>query len=239
MNVATFYRFVSLDDTRAVAARVHDLATQYTLRGTFLIAREGINATLTGAAVARFIEQLERDPRFSQLRVRYSHGEAGNPIFYRLKIKLRDELISMRCAVDPARRTGLHVDAREWNRLLDQPDVTVIDARNRYEVALGSFPGAIDPGTRSFREFPAFAATLDPVRHRRVALFCTGGIRCEKASALLLERGFDEVYQLDGGILSYLADVGADNRFSGECFVFDQRVSVNVGAVQDKRRRRR
>ena len=175
----------------------------------------------------RFVEQLEGDPRFAQLPVRYSHGEPDNPIFYRLKIKLRDELISMRCDVDPARRTGVHVDAREWNRLLDQPDVTVIDARNRYEVALGTFPGAIDPGTRSFREFPAFAATLDPTRHRRVAMFCTGGIRCEKASALLLERGFDAVYQLDGGILNYLADAGADNRFSGECFVFDQRVSVN------------
>ncbi len=227
MNVATFYRFVAIDDPHAIAAHVQDLAAQCDLRGTILLACEGINATVTGDAVARFVEQLERDPRFAGLLVRFSRGDPDNPIFYRLKVRVRNELVAMHQSVDPSRRTGVHVDAAAWNQLLDEPDVTVIDARNRYEIALGTFPGAVDPGTRSFREFPAFAATLDPARHRRVALFCTGGIRCEKASALLLERGFDEVYQLDGGVLNYLACVGADNRFSGECFVFDQRVSVN------------
>jgi UPF0176 protein len=235
MNVATFYRFVALDDPHAVAARAHDLAAQHALRGTILLAREGINATLTGEAVTLFVEQLERDSRLAHLTVRFSRGDPNNPIFYRLKVKVRNELIAMRsdvlvaghADVDPARRTGVHVDAASWNRLLDAPDVTVIDARNSYEIALGTFPRAVDPHTRSFREFPAFAETLDPARQRRVALFCTGGIRCEKASALLLERGFEEVYQLDGGILNYLACVGADNRFDGECFVFDQRVSVN------------
>lgn len=227
MNVATFYRFVALDDPHAVAAHAHDLATQFALRGTILLAHEGINATLTGEAVAQFVDHFERDPRFAHMTVRYSRGDPDNPVFYRLKVRVRSELVAIHCDVDPSRRTGVHVDAAAWNRLLDDPDVTVIDARNRYEIALGTFPGAVDPDTRSFREFPAFAETLDLARPTRVALFCTGGIRCEKATALLLERGFDEVYQLDGGILNYLACVGADNRFSGECFVFDQRVSVN------------
>ena len=229
MNVATFYRFVALDDPHAVAARAHDLATQHALRGTILLAREGINATLTGDAVALFVEQLERDPRLAHLTVRFSRGDPDNPIFYRLKVKVRSELIAMQVRGTSIRRAAPACTStpRRGINCSTTPDVTVIDARNRYEIALGTFPGAVDPGTRSFREFPAFAETLDPARQRRVALFCTGGIRCEKASALLLERGFDEVYQLDGGILNYLACVGADNRFSGECFVFDQRVSVN------------
>jgi UPF0176 protein len=233
MNVATFYRFVRIDDPSAVAARLRNLADPRELRGTILLALEGINATLTGteAALRDFIEQLQRDPRFADLPVRLSRGDPDNPIFFRMKVRVRAELIAMHCdGVDPATRTGVHVDAATWNRLLDDTDVTVIDARNRYEIALGTFPGAIDPGTESFREFPQFAAQLDPARHRRIAMFCTGGIRCEKASAYLLERGFDEVYQLDGGILNYLdacrENADAENRFAGECFVFDQRVSV-------------
>jgi UPF0176 protein len=232
MNVATFYRFVHIDDPSALAAQLRSLAGDLELRGTILLAHEGINATLAGDpdALRRFVEHLEADARFAKLAVRFSHADAANPVFFRMKVRVRAELIAMRCDdVDPARRTGQHVDATTWNRLLDDPDVTFIDARNRYEIEMGTFARAIDPGTESFREFPAFADQLDPTRHKRVAMFCTGGIRCEKASAYMLDRGFETVYQLDGGILNYLdacRETGADNRFAGECFVFDQRVSV-------------
>ena len=233
MNVATFYRFVRIEEPDALAAHLRSVAARLDLRGTILLAGEGINATLTGSteALNSFLADLRQDARFSGMPVRMSCGEADNPIFFRMKVRVRPELIAMHCdGVDPAERTGVHVDAAAWNALLDDPDVTVIDARNRYEIALGTFPGAVDPGTRSFREFPQFAAQLDPARQPRVAMFCTGGIRCEKASAYLLQRGFAQVYQLDGGILSYLDqcrdDPGAENRFAGECFVFDQRISV-------------
>ena len=170
---------------------------------------------------------MQRDARFAALRVRHSRADTDNPVFFRMKVRVRAELIAMHHPeVEPANRTGVHVDAATWNRLLDDPDVTVVDARNRYEIELGTFPGSVDPHTRSFREFPRFADTLDPREHKKVAMFCTGGIRCEKASAYLLDRGFEHVYQLDGGILEYLETAGADNRFAGECFVFDQRVSV-------------
>ncbi len=229
MNVATFYRFVRIDDPAADAAMLREWCAEFELRGTILLAHEGINATLTGTeeALHGFVERLRSDARFADLHVRGSQGNADNPIFFRMKVRVRRELIAMhRDDVDPALRTGVHVDAARWNQLLDDPDVTVVDARNGYEIALGTFPGALDPGTRSFREFPRFADTLDREKHRKVAMFCTGGIRCEKASAYLLERGFEAVYQLDGGILNYLEVAGPDNRFAGECFVFDQRVSV-------------
>jgi UPF0176 protein len=239
MNVATFYRFVRIDDPRALADWLRDDAARLELCGTIIVAHEGINATLAGApgSIAQFVERLRGDPRFADVALRLSHGADDNPVFYRLKVGVRRELIAMRRDdVDASARTGVHVDAAEWNRLLEDPAVTVIDARNRYEIELGTFPGAIDPGTRSFREFPAFADRLEPTEHRRIAMFCTGGIRCEKASAYLLERGFEAVYQLDGGILKYLDTVGAANKFIGDCFVFDRRVSVNDALTQGAHR---
>ncbi|HET6471962.1 MAG TPA: rhodanese-related sulfurtransferase [Pseudomonadales bacterium] len=230
MNVATFYRFVRIEDPHELAASLRARCTELELVGTIVLAHEGINATLAGSADAleRCIDALRADARFADVAVRHSRGTGDEPIFYRLKVGVRRELIAMhRAGVDPVVRTGEHVGAAEWNRLLDDPDVTVIDARNAYEIELGTFPGAVDPGTRSFREFPAFADGLDPATHRRVAMFCTGGIRCEKASAYLLGRGFEAVYQLDGGILNYIDTVGADNRFVGECFVFDRRVALD------------
>jgi len=229
MNVATFYRFVPIDGPESLAATLRRWCDELELRGTILVASEGINATLAGsdAALSDFFERLQRDVRFAALRVRRSRADASNAVFFRMKVRVRRELIAMhRDDVNPATRTGVHVDAAQWNRLLDDPDVTVIDARNGYEIELGTFPGAIDPRTESFREFPRFAQTLDPLEHKKIAMFCTGGIRCEKASAYLLERGFERVYQLDGGILEYLDNAGTNNRFMGECFVFDQRVSV-------------
>jgi UPF0176 protein len=235
MNVGTFYRFVRIEDPHALAVRLRSDAAAFDLCGTIVLAHEGINATLAGSldAIERFVERLRDDRRFAEVVVRHSRGAADNPIFYRLKVGVRRELIAMRRDdVDASVRTGVRVDAAEWNRLLDDPDVTVIDARNRYEIELGTFPGALDPNTDAFREFPAFADRLDPTEHRRVAMFCTGGIRCEKASAYLLQRGFEAVYQLDGGVLNYLDTAGADNRFTGDCFVFDRRVTVNDALEQ-------
>jgi UPF0176 protein len=229
MNVATFYRFVRIDAPAPLAATLRQWCAELALRGTILLAHEGINATLAGPddSLSEFFERLQRDARFAALRVRRSYADTDNAVFFRMKVRVRRELIAMHCDdVDPAKRTGVHVDAARWNRLLDDPDVTVVDARNGYEIELGTFPGAINPGTESFREFPRFAQTLDPCAHKKIAMFCTGGIRCEKASAYLLERGFEQVYQLDGGILDYLDKAGSSNRFEGECFVFDQRVSV-------------
>lgn len=228
-EVATFYRFVRLPNPLGFAERLEHRARDQGLKGTVLVAEEGLNGTLAGAGAGlrRWLDELRNEPRFADLAVRFSTATDTNPVFHRLKVRVRDEIVALRRPeVDPGRRTGQHVDGATWNRLLDDTQVTVIDTRNSYEIAVGTFPGALDPTTRSFREFPDFAATLAPEDHPRVAMFCTGGVRCEKASALLLEAGFGEVYQLDGGILNYLENAGDDNRFDGECFVFDQRVSV-------------
>lgn len=228
-EVATFYRFVRLADPRTFAQLLERRAHDAGLKGTVLVAEEGLNGTLTGAGsdLRRWLEELRADPRFADMAVRYSAAAPANPVFHRLKVHLKDEIVALRRPdLDPGRRTGQHVDAATWNRLLDDPQVTVIDTRNSYEIAVGTFPGSLDPATRSFREFPDFVATLAPKDHPRVAMFCTGGVRCEKASAYLLEAGFTQVYQLDGGILNYLENAAHDNRFDGECFVFDQRVSV-------------
>jgi UPF0176 protein len=232
MDVLTFYRFVTIDDPAGLADRLRAAATERGLAGTIVIAREGINATLAGdhAALAAFAALVQRDARFAEAALRWSTGST-EAVFYRLKVHVRDEIVALKCpGVDPSRRTGEHVDATRWNTLLDDPDVLVVDTRNRYEITVGTFPGAIDPDTRSYREFKRFAEGLDPARP--IAMFCTGGIRCEKASAYLLEQGFAEVYQLDGGILNYLDSSGDANRFVGECFVFDQRVAVTADLRQ-------
>ena len=177
------------------------------------------------------MQQLHAQPLLADMPVKFSAANAANKVFHRLKVRIKPEIVAMgRTDVDVAAGTGEHVSAQRWNELLQDPQVPVIDVRNHYETGIGTFRGAIDPHTQSFREFPDFvAARLDPERHPRVAMFCTGGIRCEKASSYLLQQGFAEVYQLDGGILNYLAQVDAgDNLFDGECFVFDQRVSVTA-----------
>ncbi len=237
MNVATFYQFVHLEALDEVRARLQDLGEDLALKGTVFLAEEGINATLSGARenLDAFVAALEEDGGCVDLPVRYSTAEPDNPVFYRLKIRIRPEIVSFgRPGIDPSFATGQHVDADRWNALLDDPDVLVIDARNDYEVSVGTFPGSLNPETTNFREFPEFVHRhLDPGVHRQIAMYCTGGIRCEKASAYLLEQGFEAVYQLDGGILEYLQSVrpGA-SRWVGECFVFDQRVSVDEGLQQ-------
>lgn len=235
-NVMTFYRFVPLDALEDWREQIEDEAAARGLRGTVLLAAEGINGTLTGTHenLVRFGEWLTAAQPFAGMQCRYSAASKENRVFYRLKVRIRPEIVSLGVPVRPALRTGVHVDAPAWNRLLEDPDVLVIDTRNSYEIEVGSFPAAVDPGTRTFREFPGFVdRELDPVRHSRVAMFCTGGIRCEKASAYLLEQGFSEVYQLDGGVLKYLETVDPEeNRWQGECFVFDQRVSVSESLAE-------
>jgi UPF0176 protein len=234
-KVATFYEFMAVPDPADLRETLLPVCETLGLLGTILLATEGINGTLAGApaAIDDFIAILRRGgekiPAFT-LEVKYSH--AGDEHFDRLKIRVKREIITFnRPEADPTMRTGAYVAARNWNAVLDDPDVTIIDTRNGFEVAMGSFDGAINPKLTSFSEFPAFVEThLDPAAHKKVAMFCTGGIRCEKASAYMLEAGFSEVFQLQGGILRYLEEVpGPENRWRGECFVFDRRVALGPG----------
>ena len=171
---------------------------------------------------------LQQDPRFAGLEVKESHVDE-NP-FYRTKVKLKEEIVTMGVSgIDPNKVVGTYVEARDWNELISDPDVLLLDTRNNYEVEIGSFAGAVNPGTNSFREFPDYVKKqLNPCKHKKVAMFCTGGIRCEKSTAYLREQGFEEVYHLKGGILKYLEEVPeSESKWEGECFVFDNRVTVN------------
>jgi UPF0176 protein len=231
-SVMTFYRFVRLAELDGLRDEFERDAAELALKGTILLAGEGINGTLAGTqqALETMRDRLRARQQFAPMRFRFSAAEDDNPVFHRLKVRIKAEIVRLdQPGVAPDRRTGEHVDAQRWNELLDDPDVVVLDTRNGYEIGIGSFPGAVDPQTRSFRQFPAYVREhLDPAVHRKVAMFCTGGIRCEKASAWMLEQGFEHVYQLDGGVLTYLETVPPEaNRWHGECFVFDQRVSVN------------
>jgi len=235
-QVATFYQFTPLPDFRELREPLRAICAGLGLRGSVLLAHEGINGTLAGSAeaVAAMVEQLGRGElfgdRLDNLELKFS--AASVMPFRRLKIRLKKEIVTLGdAAADPTRQVGIYVEPADWNDLIAAPDTLVIDTRNAFEVAMGSFAGAIDPGIRSFGQFKDFAARhLDPARHRRVAMFCTGGIRCEKASAYLLSRGFAEVYHLKGGILKYLEGVPeAESRWRGECFVFDDRVALGHG----------
>ena len=228
--VSAFYKFVTIDATKVLRERILALLESRNIKGTILLAREGINGTISGAPgdMAAVLGELRADPRFADLTTRDAMTDR-HP-FQRLKVKVKREIISFRQpGADPTRRAGVYVAPEAWNALISEPDVLLLDTRNAYEVAAGTFKGAVDPGTRRFGELPSFVeAALLPERHRRVAMFCTGGIRCEKASAWLLSQGFAEVYHLQGGILSYLAKVPkSESLFEGECFVFDERATVD------------
>lgn len=232
VEIATFYRFVALHDFKAVAGRLRESAEAGGLFGTVIVASEGVNATVAGDPdkLRHWIETLRRDARFSDLQPRYS-GAVRMP-FFRLKVKIRDEIVTLgQAGAAPQRRTGVHVEPEQWDKLLSDPEVVVIDTRNRYEIGVGTFAGSMNPDTDSFREFPKFVENnLRPSSHRKVAMFCTGGIRCEKASAWMLEQGFEQVFQLKGGILGYLESKKAEEgRWEGACFLFDQRVAVSYG----------
>jgi UPF0176 protein len=228
--VAALYKFVSLPDYKRLREPLLDLCRAENLRGTLLLAEEGINGTVSGSreALDRVLSWLREDPRFADLEHKESLHEEQP--FLRMKVKLKREIVTMGVPqVDPQRLVGTYVDPGQWNALLEDPEVTLIDTRNDYEYAIGSFRGAVDPGLTTFREFPDWVRNnLNPERNRKVAMFCTGGIRCEKASSYLLEQGFESVYHLKGGILKYLEEVPrTESVWDGECFVFDERVAVN------------
>ena len=238
-KVAAFYQFAALPDFRGLREPLRALCAGLGLKGSALLAHEGINGTLAGSAEAidQLVNGLRHGPLFAgrlgNLEVKFSQAEAMP--FQRLKIRLKKEIVTLGDAkTDPTRQVGVYVDPADWNDLIADPDTLVVDTRNAFEVAMGSFPGAVDPGIKSFGQFKEFAARhLDPARHRRVAMFCTGGIRCEKASSYLLSRGFAEVYHLKGGILNYLEGVPeSESRWRGECFVFDDRVALGHGLRQ-------
>jgi UPF0176 protein len=228
--VATFYKFVKLSDYAAWQQPLLRYCQAHQLKGTIVLAAEGINGSLAGSPerIDSLLACLRSDPRLKDLE--HKQAWVNAPPFERMKVKLKKEIVPLGIPhIDPSLRSGTYVKPQDWNRLLSDPDVLLIDTRNEYEVTVGSFKGAHNPQIDSFREFPDYVRShLDPGQHRRVALFCTGGIRCEKASAFMLEQGFEEVYQLQGGILKYLEEVPSqDSLWQGECFVFDQRVAVD------------
>lgn len=227
--IAALYRFVRLDDHAALRRPILQTMLDHGVRGTLLLAGEGINGTVAGsqAGIDALLDFLHRDPRLRGFDCKFSYAE--DIPFSRSRVKLKREIVTMGVdGLDPA-HVGTYVEPRDWNALISDPGVTLIDTRNDYESAIGSFDNAIQPNTRSFRDFPAYAERhLDPKKHRRIAMFCTGGIRCEKSTAYLRQQGFDEVYHLRGGILNYLEQVPRDQSlWRGECFVFDDRVSVD------------
>jgi len=229
-----FYGFTAMEGLPALQQELKALAEQGSVRGTILLAEEGVNGTISGpdAGVTAVLDRLRQLPGLGGLEAKFSRAEQQT--FHRLKVRLKREIVTMGCpTVKPAEQVGTYVPPEQWNALIADPDTLVVDTRNRYEVEVGSFAGAIDPGTESFREFPAWVEqTLRPLveetQPKAIAMFCTGGIRCEKSTAYLLQQGFENVHHLQGGILRYLEEIPEErSSWQGECYVFDQRVSVN------------
>lgn len=234
-TVAALYKFTALPDCADLRDQLQALCEQSEIYGTLLLAEEGINGTVAGPAesIAKLRAWFAADSRFDGLE--YKESIHSSPPFLRLKVRLKPEIVTMGIPdTDPAAHNGTYVGAKEWNELIDDPETLVIDTRNDYEIEVGQFENAIAPNTKHFREFPDYVQNqLDPKKHRKIAMYCTGGIRCEKASHYMLKNGFEEVYHLKGGILQYLEDVPAeDNRWLGECFVFDERVAVDKNLQQ-------
>ncbi|WP_372797748.1 rhodanese-related sulfurtransferase [Litorivivens sp.] len=227
--VAALYRFVTLDDFEAIREPLLERCQAENIKGTLLLAKEGINGTIAGSreGIDAVIGYLRADPRMAELQWKESYDETQP--FYRMKVKLKKEIVTMGVdGIDPNDVVGTYVKPKDWNALIADPDVLLIDTRNDYEVEIGSFKGAVDPRTKTFREFPEYVEqNVDPSKHKKVAMFCTGGIRCEKASSYMKQQGFEEVYHLEGGILKYLEEVSPEESlWQGECFVFDNRVTV-------------
>ncbi|WP_269932376.1 oxygen-dependent tRNA uridine(34) hydroxylase TrhO [Aminobacter sp. HY435] len=234
-RVAALYRFSRFEQFEALRAPLADFCCSRGIKGTLLLAREGINGTVAGTneVIAELIAYIEAIPALAGLELKYS--AASEMPFHRMKVRLKSEIVTMGVeGIDPLKSVGAYVEAGDWNALISDPDTILIDTRNDYEVSIGTFAGAIDPQTKSFREFPGWVeAHRGEMEGKKVAMFCTGGIRCEKATAYVKSLGIDEVFHLKGGILKYLEDVPADqSMWEGECFVFDERVSVSHGLVE-------
>ena len=230
--VVALYKFVKLLDYTEIKQPLLSICEANEIKGTILLAEEGINGTIAGSrqGIDSVINYLLSDSRFTDLE--YKESTAECPPFQRMKVKLKKEIVTLGVAeVNPNQQVGTYVNPKDWNEIISNPEVTVIDTRNDYEVSIGTFKRAENPQTESFREFPEYASkNLKPEKNKKVAMFCTGGIRCEKATSYLISQGFEEVYHLKGGILKYLEEVPPEESlWSGECFVFDERVAVGHG----------
>ena len=236
-----FYHFVSLNNVKSIQTIIQDYCDKKSIKGTILLANEGINGTISGEEIEilEFHEFLKYNPIFSKVfeGIDYKGSWSNKNPFYRMKVRLKKEIVTLGIPeVSPTKKVGTYVKPEDWNSLINDPDITLIDTRNGYEVDIGSFKNAINPKTTSFREFPKYIKNnLSLKKTNKVAMFCTGGIRCEKASSFMLEEGFEEVYHLQGGILKYLETIPeAESLWQGECFVFDQRVAVTNELKQGK-----
>jgi UPF0176 protein len=228
--VCALYKFTALDQAASFRDRLHNTLENYNILGTILVASEGINGTIAGSRndIDRFLGWLKSQHGLSDIEVKESTNL--HPPFKRTRVKLKKEIVTMGVEnIDPRSSAGTYIEPDKWNDLLDDPEVLVIDTRNEYEINVGRFENSINPHTRNFREFPAFAKSqLNPGKHKKIAMYCTGGIRCEKSTAFLKQQGFDQVFHLKGGILKYLEQVPEEeSKWQGECFVFDDRVTVD------------
>jgi UPF0176 protein len=230
ITVLAFYKFTNLDDFHHLRRPLLALCQEQGIKGTVLLAQEGVNGTVAGpqAGIEAFLDFFKQDGRFEGMSAKFSYE--STPPFYRMKVKLKKEIVTLGVPeVDPNQVVGTYVKPQDWNALIQDPEVVLVDTRNIYEYEVGTFKNALNPNTVNFREFPEYVSqNLDPKKHKKVAMFCTGGIRCEKASSYMLMQGFEEVYHLEGGILKYLEEMSPEQSlWEGECFVFDNRVTVD------------
>jgi UPF0176 protein len=230
------YHFVSFPHFKTLREPLLNFCVSQSIKGTILLADEGINGTVAGSekSILELLDYLKNDSIFESNFKKLSHKESWSDKhpFYRMKVKLKKEIVTLGVpGVSPTKMVGKYVKPKDWNAIISDPEVVLIDTRNDYEYAIGTFKNAVNPKTNTFREFPEYIKThFDPKKHKKVAMFCTGGIRCEKASSYMMTEGFDEVYHLEGGILKYLEEVKPDESlWQGECFVFDQRVAIKHG----------
>jgi UPF0176 protein len=229
LTICALYKFTRLDDFEEIQSSLKLFLDSLNIRGTLLLAREGVNGTIAGDndSIMKSLDYLQKDGRLAGLEYKLSYSE--KPPFKRLKVKLKKEIVTLGVSdIDPTHSSGTYVKPADWNELINDPDVVLIDTRNNYEFEIGSFKGSINPNTETFREFPAYTKNnLEKYRDKKIAMFCTGGIRCEKSTAYLKSKGFENVFHLQGGILKYLEEVKEDESlWEGECFVFDDRVAV-------------
>ncbi|MDB9864545.1 rhodanese-related sulfurtransferase [Candidatus Thioglobus sp.] len=229
LTICALYKFTRLDDFEEIQGPLKIFLESLNIRGTLLLAKEGVNGTIAGDndSIMKSLDYLQKDGRIVGLEYKFSYSE--KPPFKRLKVKLKKEIVTLGVSdIDPIFSSGTYVKPADWNELVNDPDVILIDTRNNYEFEIGSFKGSINPNTETFREFPAYTKNnLEKYRDKKIAMFCTGGIRCEKSTAYLKSKGFENVFHLQGGILKYLEEVKEDESlWEGECFVFDDRVAV-------------
>ena len=229
LTICALYKFTRLDDFEEIQGPLKIFLESLNIRGTLLLAKEGVNGTIAGDndSIMKSLDYLQKDERLVGLEYKFSYSE--KPPFKRLKVKLKKEIVTLGVSdIDPIFSSGTYVKPADWNELINDPDVVLIDTRNNYEFEIGSFKGSINPNTETFREFPAYTKNnLEKYRDKKIAMFCTGGIRCEKSTAYLKSKGFENVFHLQGGILKYLEEVKEDESlWEGECFVFDDRVAV-------------